>query len=311
MASSRYDDFKYYDGSWKVPSQVKVYNGSSWIDYGEKTSSETKQIQYHNGSAWKNALYNRTDINLPGYVQLGSDKYIDLRFYKNSSATTSYPMYFNTSASGYSFELDTTVKQNSALYTVYFKGGNTGYINYWVEVSSAGSAKFCGQVYLNQLYTKCTTTTWSVSSYPRVVIKVTRTGGNVSAKPDVFKVYDKNTGNEIASGQMWTAAIAAADTDTYSYNPIYHRLGSKTTNTNGTQSVYGNAIIHRLKFTPYSDRNVVVDIDFETASNGNAIVYANDPFVINRPSNPINGLAFAQLVGCTVTRITNTTWTKP
>lgn len=312
MASSRYDDFRYYNGGWKIPSQVKVYNGSSWIDYGEKSSTNSNQLKFWNGSNWKNAFYNRIDTNLPGYVQLGSDKYIDLKFYKDSSATTSYPMYFNTSASGYSFELDTTVTQNSALYTVYFKGANTGYINYWIEVTSAGLAMFCGQVYLNQIYGKRTTTTWNVNSYPRVIIKVTRTGGGLSAAPEVLKVYDKNTGNEIASGQMWTGAIAAADTDTAGYNPIYHRLGSKTTNTNGTQYAYGNAKIHRLKFTPYGgDRNVVVDIDFETSSNGNTQVYANDPFVINRKSNSINGLAFAQLVGCTVTRITNTTWAKP
>lgn len=302
MASSRYDDFRYYDGGWKIPSQVKVYNGSSWIDYGEKTSHETKQIQYHNGSAWKNALYNRIDTNLPGYVQLGSGKYIDLKYNRTSSPTGTYTMVCNTSSTGYYFELDTTVTQTSQLYTMWFKvsGGNTGYVNYGVDVSGT-TAKFKMTTYYNGAQKTTTSPSWDVSTYPRVTIKVTRTGGDISSKPDVITIYAPN-GTKISTNTHWNTAIAIGDTYKSNISSI-HRLGSTTTNAStGAQTTGGNAIIHRLKFTPTSDRTLIMDYNFESETDGATQVNSSVAF---------QGGAFAQLVGCTVTRITNTTWTKP
>ena len=86
MANSRYDNIRvYYNGSFIIPNQIKVYNGSSWVDLGTKNSYSTKKLNVLYNNNFICATYYRNDVNIPKSIQIGKNKYADLLKSDNSN----------------------------------------------------------------------------------------------------------------------------------------------------------------------------------------------------------------------------------
>ena len=136
MANSRYDNIRVYNGSsFVVPSQIKAWDGSSWIDYGTKDSYSSKIISAYTGSSYNNLTYLRHDVNIPKYIQIAANKIAYLRKANGSNLSV------DTYNSGYSWEMQVAVYDNTPLYTAFTKNQgdivNQSYVNYVAEVSGS------------------------------------------------------------------------------------------------------------------------------------------------------------------------------
>lgn len=85
LTSERYDKIRYYDGAaWQKPSQVKVWDGSQWVDYGTAGSYNTNQIKSWYNSQWttftkqgsESYTYNTTAQGLTKNPSLIDDPYL-------------------------------------------------------------------------------------------------------------------------------------------------------------------------------------------------------------------------------------------
>lgn len=263
MANSRFDNIKYYsDGSFKIPKQIKVYNGSSWVDLGEKTSFNTKKLNVRNGNNFICATYYRHDVDIPKTIQVGSGKYMNIK--KSNGTNLSVDNYH----AGYYVDMTVEVYATTPLYTCYTKNQgdivNQSYNNYIAEVSGNTvrlkiKSNFSGNritdgKYVDSTVTKYTGYVWTVGEKVRILLSRSSNSGNLNVKiynPSGTKIHEGN----YAENTQWVGT------------PNYHRLGSETENNSGKQSSYGNAKFHIFKIK-HADSGKVFEVNFGNASKG-------------------------------------------
>ena len=275
MANSRYDNIRYYDGSsaFKIPSQIKVFDGSTWIDYGKKDSFNKKKIAAHNGSSFFCATYYRNDVDIPKTVSIGSKKYLNLK--KSNGDNLSVDTYNGD----YIWEMIVEVNKTTPLYTAFTRNQgdiiNQSYTNYIAEVSGSAvrlkvNTHFSGNrisdgKYVTGTLNKYTPYCFTVGE--KVRIYLTR-----STKDSKLRVRIYNTAGtklcdeEVGVNTQWVGT------------PNKHRLGSATTDNNGSQSTYGSANIHYFKTTPVDDRSKTFIIDIASQSNDTKTIYSKGSF---------------------------------
>ena len=274
MANSRFDNIKYYDGStFKIPQQIKVYDGSAWVDLGTKDSFNTKKLNAYDGSNFFCATYYRHDVDIPKTIQIGGNKYLYL--YKGDGTTCQ----INSYSTGYVWEMIVEVNETTPLYTCYTKNQgdifNQAYVNYIAEVSGNSvrlriNSRFNGyeisnHKYINSTLNRYTSYCWTKGEKVRIYLTRDHNSGNVNVK--VFNPAGTMLCNDdlLESTQMvWT--------------PNQHRIGCETSNDSGSQNSYGNAKIHYFKFTPNTNRSQEFIINFNNATNGQTTLYSSGSY---------------------------------
>lgn len=266
MANSRYDNIKvFYNGEFNIPQQIKVYNGSSWVDLGAKDSYNTNKLNVNYNNNFICATYARHDVNVPKAIQVGSgSKYLDIY---NSNSTV---CFINNYVAGWNWEMVVEVNETTPLYTCFARNNNDinqSYINYIADVSGDsvrlrlrsgfhGRSASTGK-YVEGTYNNPTDYCWAKGEKVKIVVHRNSTNGNEN-----IKIYN-------ASGTLLNEFnIYEISLQSQVNSPVYHRIGSETLNYNGDQSVYGNARVYSLKFTPTSDRSKQIQLNIAGASNG-------------------------------------------
>lgn len=270
MADSRYDNIRYYsDGSFKVPKQIKVYNGNSWLDLGEKNSYSTKKLNVRNGNNFLCATYYRHDVNIPKTIQVAWNKYMNL----NNSNGNRLPV--DNWHGGYAIDMHVEVYDSTPLYTCYTRNQgdivNQSYNNYVAEVSGNAvrlrvTSHFSGYritdgKYVNGTTTRYTGYVWSKGEKVRILLSRSTNGGYLNVKvynPSGTLLCDDN----FPENTQWV------------YNPNIHRLGSETTDNAGSQSTYGNAKIHSFSMN-HPDMGVTFTTNFNNAGNGSTTIWSS------------------------------------
>lgn len=275
MANSRYDNIRYYDGSsaFKIPGQIKIFDGSTWIDYGTKDSFNKKKIAAHNGSSFFCATYYRNDVDIPKTVSIGSGKYFELR------KTNGTYLPVDTYNSGYIWEMTVEVHSTTSLYTAYTRNQgdivNQSYTNYIAEVSGNTvrlkiNTHFSGNrisdgKYVTGTLNKYTSYCFTVGEKVRIVMSKSSTSSSMNVK-----IYNM-------SGTTLCDTNVGVNTQ-WVGNPNIHRLGSATTNNNGSQSAYGNAKVYYFKTTPTSTRSQTFILDIASQSNNATTIYSSGTY---------------------------------
>jgi hypothetical protein len=273
MANSRYDNIRVYNGSsFVVPSQIKAWDGSSWVDYGTKDSYSSKIISAYTGSSYNNLTYLRHDVNIPKYIQIANNKIAYLRKANGSNLSV------DTYNSGYSWEMQVAVYDNTPLYTAFTKNQgdivNQSYVNYVAEVSGSSvrlriTTNFSGyritdHKYVSSTLNKYTDYCFTVGEKVRIVITKGSTGGQANVKiynPDSALLCDVN----VYTNTQWVGT------------PNIHQLGSETTSRSGSQSSYGNAYIYYFSTTPDSSRTNF-SLDIGSQQNGASDIWSNGSY---------------------------------
>ena len=255
MAESRYDAFKVRDGSnMIIPSRVTVYDGSSMIDYGTKNSYVTKMLGVYDGSSVNILTYSRVDVSIPNYIEVGTNKYIDLK-----KSTSNYVSPIDNYHLGWYLEMQTVISASSPLYTAHVK--NNGdiygacYINIKAEVSSDDVRIVIGSRWkgvtvdgkdVNVAYREYITD-WCFNVGEKVTlkferltsdggpIKLTVTREDTSVHTYEYSVAGTKSGSKLQMDSMWVA------------NVNNHKLGSATIDDYGHQQTYGSAKIYYFK----------------------------------------------------------------
>lgn len=270
MANSRYDNIKYFDGSsFKIPGQIKVYNGSAWVDLGAKDSYNTKKLCVRNTNNFICATYYRHDVNIPKTVEVGGgSKYI--RVYKDNSKNARFDNWLN----GFVWEMVVEVYQSSTLYCAYAKNQgditNQAYFNVYADVKDGKvrvrtRTRFHGYTVSDRKfvdagptgnYEASTGYNWNVGD--KVTIKIVNKAQNGAFYVTVTKadgtvvVNDKKLSNYVATFQVET--------------PNVNDIGSCIKSDDGTTEHKGKALIHRFKYKPNRSGDYW-DVNFNNASN--------------------------------------------
>ena len=273
MANSRYDNIKYYDGSWKIPNEILVYNGSSWTTLGTKNSHSLKKLNVYN-SGFICVTYYRKDVNIPKSIQIGKNKYAEIL---NSS--NDYARQDNYNA-GYVWEMIVSATAKTSLYTAYTKNQgditNQAYINYFLEVSNGRvrlnyTSRFHGISIGTRKFTDATTvkyTDYAWNTGDKVRIKVSRQSQNGTVKMEVFNM----------NGTLLTTKSISGDCNFASAKVYNHYIGATTSNDNGGQTTYGNANVYSFSFTPSPTRSNKFTIDVANAANNVTTIQSSGGF---------------------------------
>ena len=277
MANSRYDNIRYYDGSFKIPTQIKVYNGSSWVDLGTKTSTSKKKLNVYDGSRFICATYEREDVNIPKTVELGAGKYAWI--HKSNGKNARVDTWLN----GYVWEMWVEVYSSTTLYTAYAKNQgditNQAYINFYADVNGSGKVRFrvvtrfhgnqvgTGKFLNSGPYTGSTGYLWNKGD--KVHIKVVN-----KAKNGAFYVTVENSsGSKIIDDVKLGTGWCTLQVET----PDKHHLGECTIKDNGTTEKKGKALVHRFRFKP--DRSGdYFDVNFNNAGNNATTVVSTGAY---------------------------------
>ena len=127
----RYDKIRVWDGSnWRQPSRMYVWNGNTWVDFGENTSFETKTLNVWDGYSWVRKTLNRRD------VRVLEDTYLQ---YNGGAATTlpdgyqfynaKYEFIVQPDAQGNYMMFETGISSNYVRFGFYNNGSK--YYVYW------------------------------------------------------------------------------------------------------------------------------------------------------------------------------------
>ena len=265
MASSRYDNIKYFNGSsWVIPKEIKVFNGTSWISYGEKNSTSNKKIKaFTSPNTTACFTYVRRDVNIPAFIQLGNgNKYIDM--YDTNSTVQQVDTY----NSGYNFEFQAEIYATTPLYTVNTKNNGdiyaAAYTNIIAEVFNGDQIRIImgsrwrgitidSRKNVNQAYSqKYTGFVGYVGERLSIHIERYSTTGNFTIR--VTRPNGSQTTHYLSMSTQWVT------------NPNGHRLGAQTVDDYGNISVYGNAKLYYFGHTINSNRTV---FEFSTDWYGN------------------------------------------
>lgn len=268
MAESRYDDIKYFsDGEFKVPQEVKVFDGTNFVSLGAKNSFNTNKLCAFDGSNMFCATYRRNDVDIPGTVQIGKDKYLKIQRkegseYKKCSVDTYNEDYY--------FEMRLSVTKDTPLYTVFSKNNgdisNYSYVNYIAKIKDNKVALY---IY-SRFYGK------SINTGKLVNIEAYKTTSYCINKGEDFTI---KLSRSSTSGKLRVRLINSAGTTKYDETPIddatlwvanpnHHYLGVETTSGTGSTKTYGNAKIAYLSFTPVSTRSQRFTVNINSSSNG-------------------------------------------
>lgn len=61
----RYDKLRMFDGErWLLPKQLKMFNGTDWVDFGEADSYVKRHIKVYNGIRMRRITLERQDFLL-------------------------------------------------------------------------------------------------------------------------------------------------------------------------------------------------------------------------------------------------------
>lgn len=300
MANSRYDYIKYYDNStssFKIPQQIKVYNGSSWVDLGTKDSYSLKKLNVHNGSNFICATCYRQDYDYPGYVQIGTNKYIDLK----KAGGTYLSSNWNTNGSKLTMKVN--VSETTPLYTSYCNNQGNIYESFvnLIAVVTGTKVKLKVESYY---YGKN-------SSGDIVKTSVSTTTFNQEWDVNVDQIIYI----ELASSKIKATINGVAQSATLQhhivYSPRYQRVGTQSSiigkksqgaDVSSSQSTYGNA---KIKTFSTNNSYGTFDVNFETATNGATSV--NSTGTLNDSGN---NPAYAQTSGTNVTRLQYTEYIR-
>ena len=266
MANSRFDNIKYFDGnSFSIPNQIKVYDGTAWVDLGTKYSYNTKKLNAYNGSSFVCVTYYRQDVEIPRTISIGTGKYLTVN--KSGGSLCSLDTYDG----GYIFDMTAEISETTPLYTCYTKNTgditNQAYVNYIAEVSGnqirikvvshfSGNQINTGK-YINATDTHQTDYVANLVNQ-KIRILITRSSTNGST---LVRMYNAN-GTELTSKTFSGEQKIKVGT------PNQHRVGSETTSTSGKQSSYGNAKIHYFKITPTSTRSSIFEVNVNDIADG-------------------------------------------
>lgn len=269
MANSRYDDIKYFsDGEFKVPQEVKVYDGNEFISLGAKNSFNTNKLCAFDGSNMFCATYRRNDVDIPGTIKIGKDKYLKIQRKEGSSYKVCSVDTYNKD---YYFEMKVSVNKNTPLYTVFSKNNgdisNYSYVNYIAKVDSNGKvalyiySKFYGKSIDSGKLVNVEgkkTTSYCINKGEEFTIKLSRSykSGKLRIRlinSEGVTKYDKT---ELNDATLWVA------------NPNHHYLGVETSSGTGSTKTYGDANIAYVSFTPISSRGSKYTVNFNNLNNG-------------------------------------------
>lgn len=264
MANSRYDNIRVFDGSnFIIPSQIKVFNGTSWVDYGTKNSTNNKKFNAFNGSNFACYSYARRDVNIPAYIQIGNGgKYLDMYDwdYTNQQVDT-----YNRN---YSWEMQVEVYSTTPLYTVHTKNNGdiyaAAYTNVFAEVFNGNQVRIImgsrwrgitiGTRYnINQPYSQ-RSTGFMCYVGEKVMFRITRSGTTGAFYITCTRPDGSVNSGSISVSTQWVG------------NPNGHRIGASTNDDYGNISVYGNAKLYYFSHTKNSSRTI---FNFATSNYGN------------------------------------------
>ena len=269
MASSRFDNIKYSDGAnFKVPSQIKVYNGSSWVDLGRKDSDNTRKLVVYDGSNFDCVTYKKRVVNVPGYASFGSNRYADIK--KGDGSIQSVDNWLT----GYHCEMVVEVNSSSSLYMA--RSTNQGdieysYTEYRADVSGntvrfrcrsrfRGYMSDAGGAWGDSSSNEATGYVWTVGEKVRIVLHKTNRNGLLNVKvynPSGVLLCDNNLKEKTL--QVWT--------------PKFHRLGAGL-DANDNVVSEGDFKMYSFNITPISNRDNVMYLDFNSVNSGSTRVNA-------------------------------------
>lgn len=268
MANSRFDNIRYFDGSvFKVPNQIKVYDGSSLVDLGKKDSANKKKLVVKDTSAFKCVTYERRDVNIPGYASFGSGNrfaYIKKNDGSNAQVDNWKP--------GYSMEMVVEVNSSCTLYLARStnQGDITyGYVSYRADVSGnkvrfrsysrfRGYGSDVGGAFVDSTANEATDYVWTKGEKVRIVLHKTYQNGKLNVK-----VYNM-AGTLLCNNDLRELNIQV-------WTPGYNRLGAGLSG-DGKIVCEGDFKMYSFKYTPLQDRSNVMNFDFNDPSSGSTRV---------------------------------------
>lgn len=271
MANSRYDNIRYYDnGTFKIPSQIKVFDGTSFVDLGTKESFSTKKLCVYNDNSFLCATYYRHDVNIPKTISIGNGKYLDLR--KSNGTYLSVDTY----NSGYMWEMVVEVNSTTSLYTAYTRNQgdiiNQSYTNYVAEVSGNSvrlkiNTNFSGNRISDGKYVTSTLTRYTPYCFTKgekVRIYMTKSSTSSSMNIRIYNMSGAELCNtNVGVNTQWVG------------NPNNHKLGHVTINNSGSTSSYGDSKVYSFKTTPSSSRSQIFTLDFTAQNSGVNTIYSS------------------------------------
>lgn len=273
MANSRYDNIRYYDGSFKIPSQIKVFDGTNFVDYGTKNSYSQKKINAYNGSSFFCATYYRHDVNIPKTIAIGGWKSLDLR--KSNGSFLSVDTYH----ANYIWEMTVEVNSTTSLYTAYTRNQgdiiNQSYTNYIAEVSGNAvrlriNTHFSGNRIQDGKYVTSTLDKYTPYCFTRgEKVRILMTKSSTSSSMNI-KIYNM-------SGTLLCNVNVGVNTQ-WVGTPNNHKLGQVTVNNSGGTNSYGDAKVYYFKTTPTDSRGQTFILDFTSQGNGATTILSSGSF---------------------------------
>lgn len=249
MPSGRFDNFKVYDSTANkliIPSRVQIHDGTSLIDYGVSTSFNTKKISVYDGTSQICLTSTRRDVDIPKYISIGTNKYINL-----TKSSSNYVQPVSTYYAGYMMEMQLVVNQSTPLYTAFAMNQGDIYQSFYYNIAAEVSGNSVRLVIGSRWYGKVINTNIVINS----AYSERRTNWCFNVGEMVSLVFYRNTN----SGALTIEVYRDSGNQTYTtdntgaplifstvivWNPSVHRIGSKTVNDVGAQSTYGDAKIY-------------------------------------------------------------------
>ena len=235
MANSRFDNIKYSDGAnFKVPSQIKVYNGSSWVDLGTKDSDNKKKLVVYDGSNFDCVTYEKRMVDIPGYASFGSGN--RFAYIKKNDGTNAQVDNWKP---GYSMEMVVEVNSSCTLYLA--RSTNQGDIIY-------------GGAFVDSTANEATDYVWTKGEKVRIVLYKTYQNGKLNVK-----VYNM-AGTLLCNNDLKELNIQV-------WTPGFNRIGAGLSS-NGSIVCEGDFKMYSFSYTPLQDRSNVMRFNFNSPNSG-------------------------------------------
>lgn len=260
MASSRFDNIRYYDGSFKIPHQIQVYDGNGFVDLGTKDSYNTKKVSVLDNNKFNCVTYWRHDVNIPKSILLGSgNRYMDL--YRDDSASL---LQVNTKDAGYSFTMQVEIFSSTTLWTSFDKNNgditSSAFNSYYADVSGNKvrfrirhyfrGYSYSGSFIRGSIQDACTDYVWTVGERVTIVVTKASTSGTTNVK-----IYNP-AGTLLTDRSFSIACINVA----YA-GPKIHSVGRCVYDAYGNTEAYGESKLYNLSFTPRRSGNFTFSAD--------------------------------------------------
>lgn len=268
MASSRFDNIKYFDGStFKTPTQVKVYGDDGWVDLGAKDSDNKKKLVVYDGSSFDCVTYEKRMVDIPGYATFGSgNKFAYIK--KNDGSNAQVDNW----KPGYKMEMVVEVYSSCTLYLARStnQGDITyGYVSYRADVSGntvrfrsysrfRGYGSDVGGAFVDSSANEATGYVWTKGEKVRIVLYKSTQNGKLNVK-----VYNM-AGTQLCNNDLKELNIQV-------WTPGYNRVGAGLSS-NGSIVCEGEFKLYSFKYTPIQDRSNEMVFNFNTPASGSTRV---------------------------------------